>query len=284
MPKDTQIDRLDSHLRPIKVDGESSALEISTEEVKVGNLTCNDLLVTGNVTGLSSGSGDMTGVDLTGGTGIEIASETGTTSGDYSATINCDLEGTELKSTGEGGGSKFLREDGDGTCSWQTPTSFFSWGATKRLIGVSAGDHVAVPTQYDGTTVELGTGTDPDTVYTVSTTGDHINMRIVQFPQNIRIKSVIASYAQGGSTNTTHNLHLMRYDVDADGDLTSGVVAAAVTNFNSDDYSQRRNSSMTIDTDNDEITTDQCLIGVIEMMTAVNTYISCKFTIEIERY
>ena len=31
-----------------------------------------------------------------------------------------DLEGTELKSTGEGGGSKFLREDGDGTCSWQS--------------------------------------------------------------------------------------------------------------------------------------------------------------------
>jgi len=31
-----------------------------------------------------------------------------------------DLEGTELKSTGEAGGTKFLREDGDGTCSWQT--------------------------------------------------------------------------------------------------------------------------------------------------------------------
>jgi len=32
------------------------------------------------------------------------------------------LEGTEVKSTGEGGGSKYLREDGDGTCSWQTVT------------------------------------------------------------------------------------------------------------------------------------------------------------------
>ena len=31
-----------------------------------------------------------------------------------------DLEGTELKSTGEAGGTKFLREDSDGTCSWQT--------------------------------------------------------------------------------------------------------------------------------------------------------------------
>ena len=34
-----------------------------------------------------------------------------------------DLEGTEVKSTGEGGGTKYLREDGDGTCSWQTITS-----------------------------------------------------------------------------------------------------------------------------------------------------------------
>jgi len=30
-----------------------------------------------------------------------------------------DIEGTGIKSTGETGGTKFLREDGDGTCSWQ---------------------------------------------------------------------------------------------------------------------------------------------------------------------
>jgi hypothetical protein len=30
------------------------------------------------------------------------------------------IEGTQILSTGEGGGTKFLREDGDGTCSWQT--------------------------------------------------------------------------------------------------------------------------------------------------------------------
>ena len=30
-------------------------------------------------------------------------------------------EGTNVLSTGEAGGTKFLREDGDGTCSWQTP-------------------------------------------------------------------------------------------------------------------------------------------------------------------
>ena len=39
---------------------------------------------------------EITGVDLTGGTGISIDSETNTTSGDYSSTITCNLEGTEL--------------------------------------------------------------------------------------------------------------------------------------------------------------------------------------------
>ena len=32
-------------------------------------------------------------------------------------------EGTGINSTGESGGDKFLREDGDGTCSWQTAGS-----------------------------------------------------------------------------------------------------------------------------------------------------------------
>jgi len=69
----------------------------------------------------TKGVGDMTGVDLTGGTGISIDSETNTGSGAYSSTITCNLEGTELASTGETGTSKFLRVDGDGTCSWQVP-------------------------------------------------------------------------------------------------------------------------------------------------------------------
>ena len=61
-------------------------------------------------------------VKIIGGTGI-VTNWTDTshgTDGDpYDLTITCDLEGTELSSTGESGGTKFLREDGDGTCSWQ---------------------------------------------------------------------------------------------------------------------------------------------------------------------
>ena len=40
-----------------------------------------------------------------------------------------DIEGTGIKSTGETGGTKFLREDGDGTCSWQT-----AGGGTNQLM------------------------------------------------------------------------------------------------------------------------------------------------------
>ena len=37
------------------------------------------------------------------------------------AQIIADPEGTVIKSTGESGTTKFLRVDGDGTCSWQVP-------------------------------------------------------------------------------------------------------------------------------------------------------------------
>jgi hypothetical protein len=44
-----------------------------------------------------------------------------------------DIEGTEIKSTGEGGGTLFLREDGDGTCSWQAAGSGTS-GSVNQLL------------------------------------------------------------------------------------------------------------------------------------------------------
>tara|TARA_B100000902_G_scaffold388363_1_gene433826 strand:+ start:4571 stop:6874 length:2304 start_codon:yes stop_codon:yes gene_type:complete len=45
-------------------------------------------------------------------------------------------EGTAILSTGETGGSKFLREDGDGTCSWQTVSG---GGGSGDIEGVTAG-------------------------------------------------------------------------------------------------------------------------------------------------
>ena len=88
----------------------------------------------------TTNTGDITGVDLTGGTGISIDSETNTGSGAYSSTITCNLEGTELASTGETGTTKFLRVDGDGTCSWQVPpdtNTTYSGGTNLTLAGTT---------------------------------------------------------------------------------------------------------------------------------------------------
>jgi len=57
-----------------------------------------------------SSSGDITGVDITVGTGLDI-SQSNTTSGDYSSTINLDL--TEVGVSGSA--NQLLTDDGDGT-------------------------------------------------------------------------------------------------------------------------------------------------------------------------
>ncbi len=47
-----------------------------------------------------------------------LSKQSGNSGGLTWATV--DTEGTGIKSTGESGGTKYLREDGDGTCSWQS--------------------------------------------------------------------------------------------------------------------------------------------------------------------
>ena len=72
-----------------------TSFAISTSEVETG-----DEVLTTNT------SGDMVWVKKT----------------DFSTDIE-DVEGFDVKSTGEAGGTKFLREDGDGSCSWQETAS-----------------------------------------------------------------------------------------------------------------------------------------------------------------
>ena len=70
---------MDNDLKPLKIGGETTPLKISKNTIEVGS------------TLLYNGSEVLSG----------------------------SIEGTEIKSSGETGGTKFLREDGDGTCSWQ---------------------------------------------------------------------------------------------------------------------------------------------------------------------
>ena len=72
-----------------------------------------------------SSSGDITGVDITVGTGLDI-SQTNTTSGDYSSTINLDL--TEVGVSGSA--NQILTDDGDGTI---TSESTFTYNSVDGL-------------------------------------------------------------------------------------------------------------------------------------------------------
>jgi len=56
------------------------------------------------------------------------------------------VEGTEIKSTGEGGGTKFLREDGDGTSSWQTVQTVSSYVFDVEDYGAGTGESAATNT------------------------------------------------------------------------------------------------------------------------------------------
>ena len=54
------------------------------------------------------------------------------------ASLATDPEGTAIKSTGESGTTKFLRVDGDGTCSWQVPpdtNTQLSTEAVQDIVG-----------------------------------------------------------------------------------------------------------------------------------------------------
>jgi len=74
---------------------------------------------------IADGAGAPVHLDVGSSTGITILGTiaTGTWNGTAIDGTYIDLEGIEVKSTGETGGTKFLREDGDNSCSWQTVPS-----------------------------------------------------------------------------------------------------------------------------------------------------------------
>ena len=60
-------------------------------------------------------------------------------------------EGTSVKSTGESGGTKFLREDGDGTCSWQSVPAGVTQENVEDWVGgmVGSNTETGITVTYD---------------------------------------------------------------------------------------------------------------------------------------
>ena len=72
------------------------------------------------------------------------------------------VEGTVIKSTGESGGTKFLREDGDGTCSWQAPSggTTLSGSTNNTITTVTSANNIQGEANltFDGSTLDFNQG------------------------------------------------------------------------------------------------------------------------------
>lgn len=77
---------------------------------------------------------------------IDDGSQTLTNKTITDASNTISVEGTSIKSTGEAGGTKYLREDGDGTCSWQAVVG----GGDVSKVGTPVDSQIGVWTG-DGT-------------------------------------------------------------------------------------------------------------------------------------
>ena len=106
---------------------------------------------------------DASGNPVAVGPGTDGQVLTSTGAGSPPAFEDAVSEGTQVKSTGESGGTKFLREDGDGTSSWQTlPASGAALtGSTDNTVVTVTGANAMqgeANLTFNGSQLDLDTG------------------------------------------------------------------------------------------------------------------------------
>jgi hypothetical protein len=152
-------------------------------------------------------------------------------------------------------------------------------GALARMTGQDD-TWLGIPTGHMTANAHFGTSTNPDTSFTLSVTADDL-LGVIWSPiSTINVVGCKIIYGEGGATHLTHKVALMRYDIDADGDLSNGhEVGGMTSSLASDDYSMIRALTPTINSDS-SVTTDQVLIAVIMCITNVNSAFTAKCVIE----
>ena len=155
------------------------------------------------------------------------------------------------------------------------------WGGGFSRTTAADGKWLCIPTGHMQAFLSLGTNVGaPDTSYNPSTTADDLGVVIWNAVSTITVRKCRIWYAQGGSTNTTHALCLMRYDIDANGSLTNGAeVAGPDIDSGSDDYTTLAFTDLTMTTDN-VITSSQVLSAMVFCIDDMNNPFTAKCIIE----
>ena len=285
---------LESNLKHLKVSDQNTPIQISEDTINVqGSLTVNG-------TSVSTEPDDDSAVitALNNATANELVT-VGATTTELDAEANLLFDGTGLKIKEAADASSdttaygqlwvhnttpcdlMFTDDAGNDIIVSRPKNTAVWGGNFARTTGHNGKWLGIPTGYQAAIISFGT-TDsaPDTTYSPSTTADDLCSVIWKTVNGFEVTGVQIFFAQGGATNTAHRVCLMRYDIDADGDLTNGAEVCDVTLvLNSDDYSHLRFSKPDLTSDV-EVSSTQVLIAMVYCVDAINNAMSAKCIIE----
>jgi len=205
------------------VDNDNNGVTTSLKQVKTGNGSSTALQVSDRSLQVKSATNNTTALD------VQNASGT--------SKFLVDTTNNYVKANGE-----------------HVNTQYAHFGvATGALQSAVANTHYAIPfsnTFQQGITA-IGTGTDPDTSFAISTTADDIVLCYWFIMDSITIDRVVWWSGADASSGDTTRCHLMSYDIDRNnlsvsGDLSNGVVLADGADITNAGYEQSYYQQMTI--------------------------------------
>ena len=140
---------------------------------------------------IADGAGAPTHLDVGSSTGITILGTiaTGVWNGTAVDGAYVDIEGTEIKSTGPEADTKFLRADGDGTCSWQVPGgggTVTGGGANNYLAHWTSATNITGTSglQYDDTDLTITSSTTTKPIFLIENTTNDSKSGRIEFYNN----------------------------------------------------------------------------------------------------